>query len=551
MPQILLRRGRGTKTRSGLVEGYSSAGQARCVRQPTPPPSPSATVSLPLRERIWLSLAALLIAWPAAAQEVVTSPAADAVSVTIYRAPDRGQGAIDLHWLGGFALITETRTVRLPAGRATLRFEGVADGIVPVSAIVTGLPGGVVEKNRDARLLSPAALIDGSLGRRVTLHRTDKRSGRVREDEAVLVSGTEGGVVVRTHDGIETLGCSGLGESVRYPRVPDGLSAKPVLSVETVSRAPITARVTLSYLASEFDWSASYVATVAADGRTLDLSAWMTLANGNAQGFAGASVQAVAGRLNHQVSRRGHPWTPPLQLRCYPLGTTTNGLRLHKTLNAGDAEVGDIIVTGMRVAAPMMAVPAPPPPPPPPEDLGDLKLYRVPERVTVAANAQKQVLLLARSRVPFQQLYRLHVTPGARLGPTPTRIVLKLSNKAADGLGLPLPAGGVALYAPQGKRLLLTGEGAIGDKAVGETVRFSAGESAQVLVEQSVPEKGVSVLTVSNANAAPVTIELPIGGAGGTVTVDGAGPLAKVDGVPTWTVTVPPGERRVLTYWVR
>ncbi len=492
---------------------------------------------------------ALWVAAPAAGQ-VVTSPAPEAVSVTVYRAPHRGRDAIDLHWLGGFALITEARTVRLPAGRVTLRFEGVADGIVPVSAIVTGLPGGVVEKNRDARLLSPAALIDGSLGRRVTLHRTDRLSGRVREEEAVLVSGTEGGVVIRTAEGVETLGCSGLGESVRYPRLPDGLSAKPVLSVETVSRAPVTARVTLSYLASEFDWSASYVARVSADGRTLDLLAWMTLANGNAQEFPGASVQAVAGRLNHQQTRYLR-YTAPLRLQCYPLGTTTSDLPVQK-LNAEDV----VVMDSLSIASRAMMLPAPPPPPPPvppppPEDLGDLKLYRVPERVTVAANAQKQVLLLARPRVRFERVYRLHVTPGMRLDPTPTRIVLKLSNKVAGGLGLPLPAGSVALYARHGERLLLTGEGAIDDKAVGETVRLTAGESSQVLVEQAVPEKGVSVLTVSNANAAPVTVELPIGSAGDGVERSGAGPLVKMDGVPTWTATVPPGERRVLTYRVR
>ena len=55
----------------------------------------------------------------------------------------------------GFALITETRIVHLPAGLSRLRFEGVADGIEPASAIVTGLPQGVIEKNRDAQAAEP------------------------------------------------------------------------------------------------------------------------------------------------------------------------------------------------------------------------------------------------------------------------------------------------------------------------------------------------------------------------------------------------------------
>ena len=51
--------------------------------------------------------------------------------------------------LGGFAVITETRTVTLPAGESDLRFEGVADGIFdghprqPLPAGVQAVQGAV------------------------------------------------------------------------------------------------------------------------------------------------------------------------------------------------------------------------------------------------------------------------------------------------------------------------------------------------------------------------------------------------------------------------
>ena len=77
-----------------------------------------------------------------------------------------------------FALISETRRVTLPAGETELRFEGVAGGIMPQSAIVTGLPEGIIERNRDAYLLSPATLLDRSLGLRVHLRRTSRATGR-------------------------------------------------------------------------------------------------------------------------------------------------------------------------------------------------------------------------------------------------------------------------------------------------------------------------------------------------------------------------------------
>lgn len=110
-------------------------------------------------------LAALAIAGaPVQAQTVVTSSAPDKMSVTVYRDPNRGAGAINARFPQSFALISEKRRIAVPAGDSVIRFEGVADGMMAVSAVVTGLPGGVVQKNRDARLLSPAALVDGTLG---------------------------------------------------------------------------------------------------------------------------------------------------------------------------------------------------------------------------------------------------------------------------------------------------------------------------------------------------------------------------------------------------
>ena len=95
-------------------------------------------------------LAAVLLACALAgtkvdAQTIAASPRPDHVAVTVYRDPNRTpEVRPNLGWLNGYALISETRQVTLPAGEAELRFEGVAGGIVPQSAIVTGLPEGVI-----------------------------------------------------------------------------------------------------------------------------------------------------------------------------------------------------------------------------------------------------------------------------------------------------------------------------------------------------------------------------------------------------------------------
>src|SRR3546814_11869650 len=69
-----------------------------------------------------------------------------------------------------------------------------------------------------------------------------------------------------------------------------------------------------------------------------------------------------------------------------------------------------IIVTGSRAPAAIMAGQ---------EALGDLKLYRIPEPVTVAANSQRQVALLERSDVPIVIVYRQDVGSEGREGATP------------------------------------------------------------------------------------------------------------------------------------
>jgi hypothetical protein len=152
------------------------------------------------------------------------------ISVTVYRDPYRASGSIDLDRLAGFALITETRAVRLQEGESWLRFEGVADGIEPESAIVTGLDDGIIEKNRDAAVLSPSALVAAAVGKALVLTRTNPKSGRVERVPGAVLSDAQGGVIFSSEQGVEALRCSGLPETLSFDGT-GGLRAHPTLSV--------------------------------------------------------------------------------------------------------------------------------------------------------------------------------------------------------------------------------------------------------------------------------------------------------------------------------
>jgi hypothetical protein len=483
----------------------------------------------------------VLVSAPALAQTTTTSPAPEAVSVSIYRAPDRSADeAMNLRSLRGFALVTETRRISIPAGDGVIRFEGVAGGILPESAIVTGLPDGIVEKNQDANLLSPASLLGASVGRRVSIRRTVRATGKTTEEEAVIRSGPGGQVVLQTVAGMEALRCTGIPETIVYDALPERLSAKPTLSVRTRSDRATTATVTLSYLADNFDWQANYVATLGPDGKTLDLFGWVTLASADETSFPKAQAMVIAGRLNRSGERSPKPYQETsINLTCWPQGTTSDipdNVPFPPPPPAPAPEVMfapaaamDIMVTANRRDKAAMVVKQ--------EELGDLKLYRVPEPVTVAANAQKQVALLDKERVTITLVYRADVWGD---GDAPVRLTLRAKNRTADGLGLPLPAGKLALYQRGTVRELLLGEGSVGDKAVGEEVEVDVATATGIVAREN---KGV--LTITNANPYPVAFEAKLGDRD----LSGfSGKVRKKDGVRLWAVTVPSNGTVTLRY---
>jgi hypothetical protein len=491
----------------------------------------------------------------AEAQTITASPRPDRVAVTVYRDTNRQpEQPLNLRWLNGYALISETRRVTLPAGETELRFEGVAGGIIPQSAIVAGLPEGVVERNRDAYLLSPATLLDRSLGLRVHLRRTSRATGRVREQDAIVRSGAGGAVVLETEGGFEALRCTGLPETPVYDGVPQGLSARPTLSVRARSARPVTATVTLSYLAGGLDWQANYVATLSDDGTRMRLFAWLTLASMDETSFVDADTQAVAGQLNRGFVPRQASEGGPLRLNCWPQGTTSD-IPLYELEDAEEVDV-DRFALGQSLGIMAPSAPPPPPPPPPPpmvaqqEELGDLKLYRIPEPVTVAARSQKQVALMQREDVQVAIVHRQRLYPTTAPVAGPAQRFLVTRNRISEGLGLPLPAGRLMLFSGGEPRTLLLGQGTVRDRAVGEDVEIAIGPAAGVHYALNIlgSTKGGSdyELVVTNDRAAPVSFEAELDAQGRSLR--SATSLGRRNGMPLWAVTVPANGRMTLRY---
>jgi hypothetical protein len=332
------------------------------------------------------------------------------------------------------------------------------------------------------------------------------------------------------------------------------------LSVRTRAAAPVDAEVTLSYLATGFDWQANYIAELSDDERRIKLFAWLTLGSQDETSFPNADTQAVAGRVNYTRAEVPPAEGGPLELRCWPSATTSDiPLEELQVFDVSDGEA--IVVTGSRIQRRELS------PPPAPvsavaeaamvaqqEELGDLKLYRIPEPVTVAAKSQKQVALLVRQGVQVREVYRTRLDPGDTDGQSATRYLVT-RNRVAEGLGLPLPSGGLALFTRRDGRLFLSGQGRVNDRAIGDDVEiaFANSPSVQSRVEQvrSDPNgRWIDYrLTVSNDQRRPIRLEVEFARPDDTRLVPGTR-LTERDGYPLWTVTVPANGTATLRYRV-
>jgi len=337
-----------------------------------------------------------------------------------------------------------------------------------------------------------------------------------------------------------------------YGGVPKGLSAKPTLSVNTQSDRAISAELTLTYLSAGFDWQANYLVQmqdekILPNGKNklpkhkASLFAWLTLANGGKQSFANANTMAIAG----EPRATARPTGSALTLKCWPMQRTHQVpfFLPDEEYNDSSFEKRDAPVA-LRMTA--LSTPPPPPPPAPPvaaikaeqEDLGDLKLYRIPERVNVNAKGQKQVAMITQPDVLFERIYFASAASNSR-NAAPMGIMLRGKNDDEGGLGLPMPSGQVQIFEGSNFGPLLVGESKMKDLAVGQKVEITIGSSSDVRIEQVLvsenKRKRVWKITLSNAHNNDVDAEVKLSrGAKGK-----SRNIRKVDGIPTWRGIIP------------
>lgn len=436
------------------------------------------------------------------------------------------------------ALVKDQREVKLLKGEQALAFQEVSAQIRPETALLRNLSVPkdfwVVEQNFDFDLLTPTKLLEKYVGQKVAIVRTVPNadgagSKELREEATVLA--TNNGVVLQFADRIET---SAPGRIV-YPKVPENLRARPTLVIGLHSGAEKPQKLELSYLTGGLAWKADYVANLASDEKTLDLSGWVTLTNQSGAAYPNATLQLVAGDVNRVKERTQY---------------RMNGVAM--------------MDKSMAPAAPKMAE----------ESLFEYHLYTLDRPTTLKENQTKQVALLSASGVPVRKEYLLkgesyyyQGSYGDLGDKLKVGVFVEFDNKTESRMGMPLPKGIVRVYKRDSEgRAQFVGEDAIDHTPKNELVRLKLGEAFDVTarrkqtdyknlgkqgVWRNVHEMAFEV-ELKNAKKEPVTVSVlePIYGDWEVIQKSHAY-TKEAAGTAKFKVTVPPEGSATLTYRVR
>ena len=235
---------------------------------------------------------------------------------------------------------------------------------------------------------------------------------------------------------------------------PPGLSARPTLSVRDPRQPAGRRRPSPSPISPAASTGRPIMSpSFRPDGDRVDLFAWLTLASGDETSFANAAPRRSPAGSTANTGGRGRSREDgplgALALRLLAGRTDQRHSAQQRSLNPAGlparSERADAIRRGARcrqdpaqtrfVSRVTGCAPAR-------RSLGDLKLYRIPEPVTVAARSQKQVAFLEQPRVAVEVIHR-RALDGEPAAPD----MLFAPATTQDGLGEPLPPAGCSCFA--------------------------------------------------------------------------------------------------------
>lgn len=408
-----------------------------------------------------LALAAAFPLAAGAATAVTIYSSAQPGSIDPHVFKSGGEGAV----VPGYALVREEREFVLKDGRNRLRVSDVPGLIDPTTVSFASLtdPKGtrVVEQNFEFDLTSTAKLLSRYLEREITV---EQPRGQGIESITGTLVGTAGGLTLRQADGSVRIVNNHSG--VRLPSLPGGLISKPTLVWDVDTATAATHKSRFTYQTGGMTWWTDYNITYAEPkpgACRMDVSAWVTIVNQSGASFTDARLKLIAGDVQ-RAKARGYavPAAPAALMR------------------QADAKADAFQEKAFF----------------------EYHLYTLGRPATLAQNATKQIelfptavgvgceknLVYQGQAGAYPHYYGAPMTDRS-FGIQSNKkvdVYLRMKNSAANGMGVPLPAGKIRVSKldEADAALEFIGEDLIDHTARDETVQVKLGSAFDVVGER-------------------------------------------------------------------
>ena len=383
---------------------------------------------------VFFLIISLTISTTVFSQTVSTSDQRNSVSVTIYNM--------------GMGLVRENRTVTLPKGISVLRFEDVAESIIPQSVRVEAKSGKmtVFEQNYEYDLISNDRLMDKYVGKSVTIYKYDEASKKDIPVTATLIA-NNGSPIFKIGNEI-ALGYPGR---ITVPTIPNNLFAKPTLLWKLSNENDDNLSLDVSYQTNGMNWSADYVMVLSDDEKSTSINSWVTLDNQSGTEFKNATLQLVAG----DVQRKSE-------------NVSSMAFR------GGRSDVAYAKMEDAAIATSFVQ-----------ENLSEFYLYTLDQPTDIGYRQTKQVQLFSANKVNLTKRYIFENLPmytGNEKNFNRAAVRYDFKNASDNQLGRPLPKGIFRVYKADSKgRQQLLGEDDIDHTPNNEEVKIKVGEAFDVV----------------------------------------------------------------------
>ena len=366
----------------------------------------------------------------------------------------------------GFAVVKETRSAKLGAGVTDLKFTDVAQFIDPTTVSIVDLTDvntAVLEQNFQFDLASPWKILERYVDKEIG-YVQEKDGQVVKQWTGKLLSSQQGQLVVQTPEGLRFLSYADAG--IRLPSLPDGLITKPTLLWKLRSETGGDHKVRTTYQTDGMTWRADYNVVIAADDKSADVGAWVSILNLCGASFKDARLKLIAGDVQR---------IKPNQWNEYNMAPRAAA----KSAGGGDAGFEE-------------------------KSFFEYHLYTLPRKTDVLENTTQQLTLFPTARgVATEKVLVYYGLPdAARWGffPQPRTdrelggqsnpkvdVYVRFKNSKDNKMGMPLPKGKVRVYKQDDAdgTLEFIGEDLIDHTPKDETVLVKLGQAFDVVGERT------------------------------------------------------------------